>query len=268
LALAVLVSIGRHPASGRSRRADRDARALELALRLRAHGARSLDVVHAGDPDEPALREYLGMGLERLIVLDTPPGTDPLPALTGYLQRSAPDMVLTGSAAESGPCSGFLPYRLAAALDYALAPGIAAAALEQDGRVGLLQALPRGRRRSLAARPPLLVTVDKAGPVPRAVAYGPARRGHILVQAAAVSVDSGHPPWAAQPARARQRRLRAVTGGSAAERLRAVTETPAGRGQLLVHPAPDEAAAAIYRYLVEEGIISGKVERGAPPSDR
>ena len=53
LTIAVLVSVGRHPASGRARRADRDARALELALRL-SPSARPL-VIHAGDPARAGL---------------------------------------------------------------------------------------------------------------------------------------------------------------------------------------------------------------------
>jgi electron transfer flavoprotein alpha/beta subunit len=48
LDVAVLLSVGRHPASGRSRRADLDARALELALRL-GNSVR-LHAIHAGDP--------------------------------------------------------------------------------------------------------------------------------------------------------------------------------------------------------------------------
>jgi len=50
--------------------------------------------------------------------------------------------------------------------------------------------------------------------------------------------------------------LKLATGGSAAERLRAATEMQAGRGQLLLNPAPEEAARAIFDYLVKEGILS------------
>ncbi|MDO7895166.1 electron transfer flavoprotein subunit beta, partial [Pseudomonas aeruginosa] len=47
LNIVALVSIGAHPASGRPRRAEQDARAVELGLRL--SGPR-LQVLHAGDP--------------------------------------------------------------------------------------------------------------------------------------------------------------------------------------------------------------------------
>lgn len=61
-----LVSIGAHPTSGRPRRADQDARAVELGLRL---AGEQLGVLHAGDPWQDALRAYLGMGLPALTVL-------------------------------------------------------------------------------------------------------------------------------------------------------------------------------------------------------
>ena len=99
LKIVTLVSIGAHPTSGRARRADQDARAVELGLRLA--GAR-LRVLHAGDPHEEALRAYLGMGLDELIVLEQPKQADALPALGDYLHEIGTQMVLTGSQAETG----------------------------------------------------------------------------------------------------------------------------------------------------------------------
>ena len=42
-----LVSVGRHPQSGRARRAEQDGRAVELGLKL---AGKNLTVVHAGNP--------------------------------------------------------------------------------------------------------------------------------------------------------------------------------------------------------------------------
>src|SRR5215468_1972720 len=100
LDVAVLLSIGRHPASGRSRRADLDARALELALRL-GPGVR-IHAIHAGDPAEPALADYLGMGIESLTVLRQPPGSDVLPALASRLAVLKPALIFAGLATEAG----------------------------------------------------------------------------------------------------------------------------------------------------------------------
>ncbi|MDH2296669.1 electron transfer flavoprotein subunit beta [Cobetia sp. 29-18-1] len=92
LEVVSLVSLGQHPVSGRLRRAEQDARALELCLALErqsAPGAVSLSVWHAsgseiapGSEQDQALRGYLGMGLESLTLV-TPDalGADPLKAV-------------------------------------------------------------------------------------------------------------------------------------------------------------------------------------------
>ena len=53
LNIVALVSVGAHPTSGRSRRAEQDARAVELGLRL---AGQNLQLLHAGDPQAEALR--------------------------------------------------------------------------------------------------------------------------------------------------------------------------------------------------------------------
>jgi len=68
-----LVSIGAHPTSGRPRRAEQDARAVELGLQMAGD---KLQVLHAGNIAEPTLRSYLGMGLPQLHVLEQPEGSD------------------------------------------------------------------------------------------------------------------------------------------------------------------------------------------------
>ncbi|WP_219899685.1 adenine nucleotide alpha hydrolase family protein [Zobellella taiwanensis] len=109
LTIAVLVSEGRHPVSGRARRALQDACALELAFALGGE----LEAIHAGDPTRPALQDYLGMGLERLTVLRQGPDDDALAVLAPYLEEQQPDLLLTGIHAEQGEGSGMLPYLLA-----------------------------------------------------------------------------------------------------------------------------------------------------------
>lgn len=213
-----------------------------------------IHAIHAGDSQEPALRDYLGMGIERLTVLSQPAGCDVLPALRDHLAAIKPGLVLAGSAAEQGPGSGMLPYLLAQALGLPLLPAAAHLALNK-GLLDMLQALPRGRRRMLRADLPCLVTVDRAAPVPRASAYAKARRGVIE----AIDMPAGPNPGSEAreiPARPRPRRLKIMTGASAAERLRAATEMQSGRGKLMIDPPPEEAARAIMDYLVAEGILS------------
>lgn len=249
---AVLVSPGRHPASGRARRADADARAVELALNS---GAESVEVIHAGDPLSPALRDYLGMGLERLTVLELPPGADPLPALAAYLSGRRPGLVLAGVRAEAGEDSGLVPYMLAEALGYTLAPGIVAVSLTAGG-ASMVQAVPGGGRRALSAATPLVLTVDRSAPPARPFAFARARRGRIeTLPTAAVAADPGPATWERRPARQRPKRLKTPAGGSAAERLRAATQLAGGGGKVLSGIGPDEAAREILDFLNREGLI-------------
>ena len=260
--IAVLLSIGQHRASGRRCRADLDGRALEMALRLkpetRLHG------VHAGNPEDPALAGYLGMGLDSLTVLRQPHGVDVFPVLVEHLVGLKPGLLLTGSAAEIGEGSGLLPYLLARRLGAALLPAIAEIISLNEGYLDALQALPGGRRRRVRARWPCVVTVDRAAPAPRQSAFAKVRRGRIVV----LDHPAG-PPEVLEarqtPARAKPRRLRIMTGLSAGERLRAATEPQAGRSKLLVDPSPEEAARAIYEYLRSERIIQPSAPIDRPP---
>ncbi len=251
--VAVLVSVGRHPASQRARRAPADARALELALRLAGPG---VCAIHAGDPASPALRDYLGMGLARISVLDLPPEADPVPALVDHLAKTRPDMVFAGVRAESGEDSGLVPYLVAEALGCALVPGIADVVMLGDGVARVLQALPRGQRRAITAPLPLVATVDTAAPPPRQSAFARARRGAIEIIPAEAIRDEARDKWDPRPARPR------AAGSSGAGDPAAVAPgTSADRGRLLVAPTPGEAAQAIYDYLVGEGILASPASR-------
>lgn len=257
--VAVLLSAGRHPVSGRPRRAPADARALDLALRLPAGRRLAL---HAGDPETPALRDYLGMGLERLTVLRTAAGHDPLEPLAAHLAaflypRRDGVLILAGSRAEGGEDSGMLPYLLAGALDMAIvADAVDVGVDPASGTAEVVQALPRGRRRAVRVALPAVIAVHTAAPPPRPVAFGPARRGIVEALDAAALPDEALAGYAVRPWRPRPRRLAvAPAGGSALDRLRAATEAKAGQGRLLVGVSPEEAARAIYETLEERGML-------------
>jgi len=258
LDIAVLLSIGRHPASGRARHAELDARALQLALSL-ADVAR-VHAIHAGDPEEPALREYLGMGIDCVTVLAAE--GDVLKPLADHLMRLRPAVVLAGSRTEWGETSGMLPYLIAQSLGSQMISDAASITLRGD-TARVIQALPRGARLALRVALPLTLTVDRAGPEPRLSAFGPARRGRIRVVAVDPSSGTTAIPadWHERPARVRPRRLPPVQG-SAAERLRSVQSPRTGSGARLLGADPLEAARAIWQYLVQEGLA----EAGPLPS--
>lgn len=256
--VAVLLSIGRHPVSGRARRAATDAQALEMALALRP---KRLTAIHAGPAaDADALRAYLGMGLERLTVLVLPEGADPVEPLIAHLRRLAPSLVLTGRQAEDGEGSGMLPYLIARGLDAAVVAdvvriGPSDAPASSANMTDLVQALPRGQRRALTVTGRLIATVHPSAPPARASAFGPARRGVIEPVAAQATADlflseCEHRPWRPKP-----KLMRVKRGGSALDRLKAATESKSGKGQLLVNPTAEAGALAIYDSLVEQGML-------------
>ena len=251
--IAVLLSVGRHAASGRARRADLDARALELALGL--NDAAHVHAIHAGDPDEPALREYLGMGIDRLTVLPAI-GRDVSSVLTGHLGKLRPAVVLAGCRAECGEASGMLPYLVSQALGSQLVASAVSITLDGDG-ARVIQALPRGGRRALRAALPVTLTVDRAGPQARMSAFGPAQRGRIRVVEADLSGCGPLLPsdWQQRPARVRPRRLRILGQASAAERLRSIQPMRASAGTRLFDLDAGQAARAIWQYLVDEALV-------------
>ncbi|MEN5091064.1 electron transfer flavoprotein subunit beta [Pseudomonas protegens] len=248
-----LVSIGAHPTSGRPRRAEQDARAVELGLQLAGD---KLQVLHAGDVAEPALRAYLGMGLEQLHVLEQPAGADALPILTQYLRDAGVQVVLTGSQAETGEGSGMLPFLLAESLGWPLVVGLAHVESLTDGVAHVLQALPRGQRRRLKVRLPFLATVDNAAPKPRQSAYGPARRGLLQADQVVVVEDELLTVSSLQPAKPRPKRLKVIKAKSGADRMKAATaKASGGTGQVLKGVSPEAGAEAILKLLIEEGVV-------------
>ena len=260
LDVAVLLSLGRHPASGRTRHAERDARALQVALSL-ADVAR-VHAIHAGDPNDPALRDYLGMGIDHLTVLAF--DGDVSKPLTDHLAQLRPAVVLAGSHAEWGEASGMLPYLIAQCLgSQVISDAVSITPRGDTARV--IQALPRGGRRALRVALPVTLTVDRGAPEPGMSAFGPARRGRIEVVAMDPTLGTPATPddWRQQPARVRPRRLPPVVG-SAAERLRSIQSARAGAGAKLLSADPAQAARAIWQYLVQEGLA----EAGPAPSSR
>ncbi len=264
--MAVLVSVGRHPITGRARRADQDARGLELALGLegRLPGSR-IGLLHAGprsDESESALRGYLGMaadagtGLNTLTLLEQPEGSDAIPALADHLSAAMPQLVITGTRAELGEGSGLLPYALAERLGWPLVNGLAAVEKVENGVATLLQALPRGQRRRLQVRLPAIICVDAAAPPARQSAFGPARRGELEATPGAAELDHELAGWQVAPALKRPKRLKIIRAASARDRFKAAAaKAEGGSGQVLEGVSSEQGAEAIFTLLHEEGVL-------------
>ena len=242
--VVVLVSLGAHPASLRHRVADLDGRALGIA---QAQG-RSVTALHAGPAAAAAaLRPCLGMGADRLIVLDLPPGSDPLPALAAWLKAADPALVLAGDRAETGPGNGMVPFWLAERLGWGLVTALVGLDL-LDGAARATQALARGRRRIVEAALPLIATVGRTAPAAPLSAIGQALRGVVREQPGQPVQPAESRHWTACPARARPRPLLAPGAGPAAADGTARRE--------MIAPDPVAAADAILDLLERESLIA------------
>lgn len=262
LKIVSLVSIGKHPASGRARRAEQDGRAVELGMLLaEASGDKqNLTVIHAGDSQQAAqqavLRSYAGMGLTAVRVLQMRDSADVVNPLSDYLYKYSPDIILTGVQAESGESSGMVPYLLGEALGWPVVPRIANIVSIKNGVAEILQALPRGQRRALAVRLPFIASVDNAAAEPRQSAFGPGSRAVMDQQITHSDVDAVRSTWSELPARKRPKRLKVVKAKTAADRFKAATAKPQGAGgKVLKDHSAAEQAQAIFDLLLEEGVL-------------
>ena len=171
--IALLLSAGCHPVSLRPRMNPACARAAELALRM----GQAVTALHVGDPANPALRDYLGLGLPALTVLDAGGTVDALPILIDELARLAPRIILCGDMTEVGEGSGMLPYALAERLGLPVLAGVIAV----EGATALQSVSPTVQRRFALDRPAVLIAGHDAPPA-RPVAFARARAGRIEVR--------------------------------------------------------------------------------------
>lgn len=215
------------------------ARAAELALR--AGGA--VTALHVGYPANPALRDYLGLGLGALTAFDAGRAVDALPVLIAELERLRPRIILCGDAAEVGEGSGMLPYLLGRALGMPVLAGVIAVG---DGSV-LQSVSPTLQRRFALDRPAVLIASPGA-PAARPVAFARARAGRIDVVRVTGAPDPLNTDTEVKPARRRPRRLRAEGPGAG---------PGGGGGPALSGLSADEAAIRIRDFLRANGILNG-----------
>lgn len=250
--IAVLVSVGKHPASGTARYSRNDAAALGVGLRL---AGPALDVIHAGDVNEPALSDYLALGAARIDVLCTAPDEDIVPALAERLRGF--DLILCGMRTESGAQSGMLPYLLASALRRPVI-GNVIDIKPASGRVELLQFLPKGRRRRVALDLPAVVAIHPLAPISVRYAYAARCAGRLQgVQptAAGQRGQHGEAAWRAGPVTGKPRKLAAAEKRSGHARMMSATVTESRGGQVVSQGTTTDKARAVLAYLRQHGLI-------------
>jgi electron transfer flavoprotein beta subunit len=259
--IAVLVSVGRHPVSGVARYSRNDAAALTLALSLVSKHKATLDVLHAGDPSNPALQEYLALGARSIEVLETAAADgvqlDVAAQLAARLRDY--DLVLTGTRAEGAFDSGMLPYRVADALEMPLV-GAAVDLTLRDGCAEVRQFMPKGLRRRVEVQLPALIAVHPLANATPTYAYARLREGTIrpVTTVNAVNTDTTHADelaWTTRPVTAKPVRLAAAEKRSGHARMLSATTTESRGGSVVIEGSSVEKAQVILAYLREHQLV-------------
>jgi electron transfer flavoprotein beta subunit len=248
--VAVLVSSGRHPVSGLPRACKADAVAMAFAQGI---GGAATRIIHAGDPKDAALKDYLSFGAHRIEVLPIEPGDDPLFVLVDTLRTI--DLVITGARAETGQGCGLLPYKLA----HILKRPVIADALEaqvEANHLAVLQYLPKGQRRQIAAPFSTVIAVHPRAPVALKYAYARGVAGHIEAILPSAPQETPTPAvWTLDTVPRQPTRLKAADHKSGHERMLSCIETPARGGTVAFDGSSVDKAQVLLTYLRENRII-------------
>lgn len=253
MSVTVLVSTCAHPLSGRPCSSRNDTVALALAQQLSRDSTR---VLHAGNPQDAALADYLAHGARSVEVLPATPGQDIIAPLAGQLQNAR--LILCGTRAQSGEASGMLPYLLAAALKRPVLAEVLDIQLGGDS-VQATQFLPKGRRRTVTLSLPAIIAVHpSASAIPR---YAFARRvaGRIeTLPATAHTAAAATPssPWTLEPTERVPVKLKAPDRRTGHARMLAATVAASRGGQVVTAGSSVEKAQAVLAYLREHDLIA------------
>lgn len=259
--IAVLVSSTKHPISGMPRHHRNDSLALQLGLNLANKHAATLQVLHAGDANNPALQDYLALGAGQIDVISA---TDNLVENLAELLKNT-DLILTGTRAENAMDSGLLPYLLAAKLNLPVVAGALEISLHEDkshedtlhknhageNKLEVLQFLPKGQRRRIVVALPAVIAVHSLAPV--ALRFVHAQRGidRINILANTLNdISASTTTWITEPLR-KAIKLKAQTKQTGHERLMEAISNKVKGGTVVNDGNNVEKAQVILRYLRE-----------------
>ncbi|MFM2342674.1 MAG: hypothetical protein RLZZ592_2327 [Pseudomonadota bacterium] len=257
--VSVLVSLRIDPVSGRATRSRADAAGVALALRALGPG-REPQLLSAGPLPEAVARDYLAQGASRLIRL--PVAQDRLDDVVAALAEAcrATPLVIAGARGEAGLASGLLPHALAQQLQRPLLADVIDLQRQDDGRWRVVQALPRGARRTWSLAPDaaaVLVSSPRLAQrpdLPLRHAWVAAQAGRIEDRPVTVrpAGTAPTPAWQTEPTRRQRRPLAPVSTESGAARMARATGTaaPATRaGLVLAAGSAQDKARQLLAHL-------------------
>jgi electron transfer flavoprotein beta subunit len=251
--IAVLVSAGRHPASGAPRACRGDAVAMALGITLAGDALR---VLHAGDSRDPALRDYLAYGAPKIEVLPSQDRQDFVPAIAASLRDC--DVILTGVRAERGAGSGLLPYLLAEALGRPIIANVLDVKIEStSGKAEAYarQFLPRGQRRKIACALPLVMAVHPFATVGLKYAYARRVSGHVEIASSPLLEAGDQPSWAEEAIPRMPVRLKAQDKKTGHARLLSAIASDAKGGAVAFEGTAVDKAQVVLNYLREHRLV-------------
>ncbi|WP_210321379.1 FAD-binding protein [Devosia beringensis] len=241
----VLASLGRNPVNGAARPNRDDLLALEMA-----RGLGETTMLHAGNPDEAAIGDYLAYGATTIDVVPAVPGQDIAEALVA--QAAGHDLILTGSRAEGGEGSGLVPYLVAERLGWPVVTQ-AIAVTVSDGHADITQALPKGQRRHVRVRLPAVIAVDPRAPVTPFYAFARRTAGQV-VQHEPTATPALDTAWRLEPAK-RPVKFKAKDQKTGHARMLSAIVAETRGGAVIATGSPADKAQAILAYLRTHNLI-------------
>jgi electron transfer flavoprotein beta subunit len=147
-----------------------------------------------------------------------------------------------------------LPYRVASALDLPLV-GAAVDLTIRDGCAEVRQFMPKGLRRRVEVRLPVLIAIHPMANAAPSYAYARLREGTIRPVPVLAAASPDDLAWTTRPASAKPVRLAAAEKRSGHARMLSATTTESRGGSVVIEGSSVEKAQVILAYLREHQLV-------------
>jgi electron transfer flavoprotein beta subunit len=254
--ITTLVSAGRHPVSAEPRHCHNDSLAMTIGLDMAKSISAKHHVLHAGNPDNKALSEYLALGAGQIDVIPISDDTDVVDCLATQLNHA--DLILTGSRAESGEDSGLLPYLLAEKIGIPLVVNALAIKVKAN-TIEVLQFLPKGKRRHVTVKLPAIIAIHPLAPASLKFSYARQISGAIKtlpVPYTSTSTSVHKTQWQTLASIRKPIKLKAPENKSGHDRMMSAISSESKGGAVVNNGNSVEKAQVILGYLREHRLIN------------